>query len=158
MKDVPDAQFTTIKVTANSVVKSKDKITYDKLKKDFGETGQTTEGFTSDGDESSNPSEHEGFIPNTNVLITKNPEIEIGGSKMKIPAQCWVAKDSEGNVYPLKVSWLNEGLSFDADKVKNKYSTDRRVFYQGEMVKNYRTIAVFAPLANCVSNTNQQTL
>ena len=158
MKDVPDAQFTTIKVTANSVVKSKDKITYDKLKKDFGETGQTTDGSTSDGDDTSRPSEHEGLIPNTNVLITKNPEIEIGGSKMKIPTQCWAAKDSEGNVYPLKVSWLNEGLSFDADKVKNKYSTDKRVFYEGEMVKNYRTIAVFAPIASCVSNTNQQTL
>lgn len=39
MKDVPDAQYVSVKVVANSVVKSKDKITYDKLKKDFGETG-----------------------------------------------------------------------------------------------------------------------
>ena len=156
MKDVPEAQYVSVKVVANSVVKSKDKITYDKLKKDFGETGKTTEGETSNGD--TPPLEGAETIPNTGIGIDKNPEIEIGGSKMKIPAQCWAAKDSEGNVYPLKVSWLNEGISFDADKVKNKYSTDRRVFYQGEMVKNYRTLAVFANLAGCSSSTGKSTL
>lgn len=185
MNAVPEAQFISIKVTATTTVKSRDKLTTTKLQNKFNETGKVEEGTTAESaggaynpnNYKPNPEdpnkqgeyiEQPNDIPGSNggLGITKNPEIEIGKTKMTIPKNCWVATDPEGHTYPLNCSWVNEGVSFDATTVKSHYSTDRRVYYQGTMVQSYGTISSFSNLmggqnasgAPCSSSTSSQSI
>lgn len=153
MQNVPEASFTSIRVTSTSTISSRQKINYSTLQNHFGQTGQVTQGNVSEsagsgatGGTGNAPTD----VPGTNggLGIEINPSINVGGASMQIPQSCWAATDPEGHTYPLVCSWINEGISFDATTVKSNYSTDRRVYYSGTMTQNYRTSATFATLGS----------
>lgn len=150
MQNVPEASFTSIRVTTTSTISSRTKITNQTLQNKFSETGKTEQGSVSNiGGSANNGGQHpENDIPGTggNVGIEKNPALNAGGASIEIPPNCWVATDPEGHTYPLVCGWLNEGTSFDATTVKSNYTTDRRVYYTGTMTQSYRTTATFANL------------
>lgn len=178
MQSVPEAQFISIKISATTTVKSRDKLTTQKLQNKLGETGKVTKGQTAPSaggafnggikDDDGNYIEQPNDIPGSSggMGIGTNPEIKIGKMKMQIPKNCWVATDPEGHTYPLECSWVNEGMSFDSTTVKSKYSTDRRVYYQGTMVQSYGTISTFPFLQGgqtgagspCYSSTSSQSI
>lgn len=171
MNAVPEAQFISIKVSATTTVKSRERLTTQKLQNKLGETGKVTKGEVAQSAGSAfngSTEEYPNDIPGSSggMGINKNPEINIGKIKMQIPKNCWVATDPEGYTYPLECSWINEGMSFDSTTVKSKYSTDRRVYYQGTMVQSYGTISTFPFLeggqsaagAQCGASTSSQSI
>lgn len=176
MQSVPDATFISIKVTATSKVKSKDKLSYKKLSKKFAQTGKIQSGYLSEATENDMKQDlidqslfverypdryddHSGQMVKTGGLYLnpdKSPSINVGGSKMTIPQSCWIARDTVGYTYPLECSWINEGVSFDASRTKSKVSTNRTVYYQGSLVRSYRTISRFWSGDVCNNGTGAQ--
>lgn len=150
MQNVPEASFTSIRVTTTSTISSRTKITNQTLQNKFNETGKTQQGSVGNfGGSANNGGQNpENDIPGTNgnLGIENNPTLNAGGAQIQIPTNCWVATDPEGHTYPLVCGWLNEGTSFDATTVKSNYTTDRRVYYTGTMSQSYRTTATFANL------------
>lgn len=161
---VPDATYVSLKVTFTSKVKSKEKLTYQKLSKKFSETGKREQGAL--GRVEKNPTDTdiqilEGTSQNIadgkidGLGISKNPQINVGGAKMTIPPNCWIARDTQGHTYPLQCSWLNEGISFDAKKVKSKVSSKLDRYYEGSMVRSYRTLSTFYKMDSCDMGSGQ---
>lgn len=164
---VPDATFVSLKVTFTSKVKSKEKLTYKKLSKKFSETGKREQGSL--GRVEKDPTDtNTQILEGTSITngggkidglsISKNPQINVGGSKMTIPANCWIARDTQGHTYPLQCSWLNEGISFDAKKVKSKVSSKLQRYYEGSMVRSYRTLSTFYKVNSCDMGSGQLTV
>lgn len=148
MQNVPEASFTSIKVTTTSTISSRQKITNQTLQNKLNQTGEEQKGEVGWGSGQTGGQNPENDIPGTNgnMGITNNPSLNAGGAKIQIPKSCWVATDPEGHTYPLVCGWLNEGTSFDATTVKSNYTTDRRVYYTGTLSQTYRTTATFAKI------------
>ena len=158
MQTVPDAQFISIKVTSTSTVKSKEKLSYKKLANKFAKTGEVTKGGVGSVIPDGKTPTIQGTVDSKNsngLAIVDNPQITVGGAKMTIPLSCWVARDTEGHTYPLECSWINEGISFDAKRAKSKISNNKTVYYQGSMVRSYRTLSTFYKVTGCDHGSGQ---
>lgn len=158
MQNVPEASFTSIKVTTTSTISSRQKITNQTLQNKLNQTGEEQKGTVGMGSGQTGGQNPENDIPGTNgnMGITNNPSLNAGGAKIQIPKSCWVATDPEGHTYPLVCGWLNEGTSFDATTVKSNYTTDRRVYYTGTLTQSYRTTATFASMESGCNNGSGQ--
>lgn len=158
MQNVPEASFTSIKVTTTSTISSRTKITNQTLQDKLNQTGEEQKGSVGVGSGQTGGQNPENDIPGTNgnMGIQNNPSLNAGGANIEIPKSCWVATDPEGHTYPLVCGWLNEGTSFDATTVKSNYTTDRRVYYSGTITQSYRTTATFANMEGGCNNGSGQ--
>lgn len=158
MQNVPEASFTSIKVTTTSTISSRQKITNQTLQNKLNQTGEEQKGTVGMGSGQTGGQNPENDIPGTNgnMGIENNPTLNAGGANVEIPKSCWVATDPEGHTYPLVCGWLNEGTSFDATTVRSNYTTDRRVYYTGTMSQSFRTTATFASMEGGCNNGSGQ--